>query len=180
MPYTLWSKGRLVGDTDLGFAESSPKVRTGWFHPTETGQAIVDVITAPSAVLLRAAQYDHKASLLANLEIVSQGVEALDLELRADDGAVVKAASIGISDIDATRQFASKVRTIDIVEDTEMAQLFAAEMMDELELMSFDTTATDDEEEHQPPPRYQIIVFMEGYDTLMDTEAEALRGANNQ
>ena len=81
MQYTLWSKGRLVGHSDLGFVESTPGVRFGWFHPTETGVPIVEVITAPSRLFLLARQRGDRSSLDAEIEIAGASVDALESEV---------------------------------------------------------------------------------------------------
>jgi hypothetical protein len=37
MCYTLWSRGRLLGETDLGFVFRHYGIRVEWFHPTRWG-----------------------------------------------------------------------------------------------------------------------------------------------
>lgn len=41
MKYTLWTGGRLLGETDLGYARwRPPRYRAGWFVPSDAGAAI--------------------------------------------------------------------------------------------------------------------------------------------
>src|SRR5215213_1844833 len=41
MQYTLWSHGRLLGETDLGYARCLTKHRMGWFHPNDLGERLI-------------------------------------------------------------------------------------------------------------------------------------------
>jgi hypothetical protein len=175
MPYTLWSKDRLVGHTDLGFVESTPGVRFGWFHPTETGAPIVEVITAPSRVLLRATQRGDRTSCDAELEIASANVDALALQLRDENGSVVKTDDVGVIDTEVTLQYRSLTRTEDLDDDdgSTVDALFT-DALDDFELLEFEVET--DDEELEPLPRYQIIVFLEGHHALMSREALSIGG----
>lgn len=172
MPYTLWSKGRLVGHTDLGFVESTPGVRFGWFHPTETGTPIVELITAPSRVLLRAAQRGDRSSLDTELEIAGASVDALALELRDEDGSVVKTDDVGVIDTEVTLQYSELARVRQIADSAAVQELFSTDGVDDFELLEFEVETED--EELEPLPRYQIIVFLEGHHEMMSREVPAL------
>lgn len=51
MRYTVWSRGRQLGETDLGFAFRYNGLRCGWFHPTECGDRLLPIATAVSPAL---------------------------------------------------------------------------------------------------------------------------------
>ena len=174
MPYTLWSKGRLVGHSDLGFRESSPGVRFGWFHPTETGVPIVEVITSPSRLFLLARQRGDGTSLDAEIEIAGASVEALELELRDEGGSVVKTDDVGVIDTEVTLQYSELAQREYTDADTEVEDLFSGDVADDFELLEFAVEV--DAEEQEPPPRYQIVVFLEGHHELSGREALALGG----
>lgn len=171
MPYTLWSKGRLVGHTDLGFRESMPGMRCGWFQPTAAGEQIVEVITSPSRVLLHAAQRGDRTSLEVDLALTGRSVEALELELRAEDGSVVKTEDIGITDSEVTLQYADLAETVEVADGTSLEELFSTDVAEDFELLEFAVEVDDETEELEPLPRYQILVFLEGHEELMSREA---------
>ena len=112
MPYTLWSRGRLIGHTDLGFVRVVPTTRMGWFHPTPVGEKVMPIAVAVPPVIQayveRARQLDGDATAVqAQLDRSTEGAdlsaafnhfEALEFELRREDGSVVPTDSIGIQD----------------------------------------------------------------------------------
>ena len=51
--YTLWSHGRLLGETELGYTRCMAKHRAGDFHPTEFGETMMPIVTG-AAVLVDA------------------------------------------------------------------------------------------------------------------------------
>jgi hypothetical protein len=110
--YTVWSRGRLIGETDLGFIRLINQSRSGWFHPNTEGErsmpVIASVLPAMRAYLHRDAvdaQGDslvqpalHGSTLFADLAEAFQHLRSLDLELRREDGTVVPTSDIGIQD----------------------------------------------------------------------------------
>lgn len=118
MRYTVWSHGRLIGETDLGFRRLVNASRSGWFHPNADGErqmpVIASVLPAMRAYLHRDAvdaQGDpmvqpalHGSTLFADLAEAFQHLLSLDLELRRDDGSVVPTSNIGIQDIQQLRE----------------------------------------------------------------------------
>ena len=70
MRYTIWSHGRLVGETDLAWVRTDDCLRVGWFHPTADGEPLIAPDTSPA------------------------------LELRDETDRVVPTARIGIRDMD--------------------------------------------------------------------------------
>ena len=70
MPYTIWSHGRLVGETDLGFDYDSGNCRAGNFFPTEFGETLMPIL-AKAGVNMDSARpvitpvhYEYEAALV--------------------------------------------------------------------------------------------------------------------
>jgi hypothetical protein len=110
--YTVSSRGRPIGVTDLGFVPISRRWRFGWFHPSAHGQEVIPVVVPAvpgmSAHLQRSAS-DENGSAIAHLDVIRaacfkalgeffERVQALDLTLHLEDGTLVRTVSIGIQD----------------------------------------------------------------------------------
>jgi hypothetical protein len=105
MRYTLWSRGRLVGHTDLDIHTVTSTMRQGFVEPTAEGrQVLADATGVWRAIAevkrgCRAAGRERNANDDALvLESMSRR-EGLDLELRDHDGAVFESAFIRITDL---------------------------------------------------------------------------------
>lgn len=44
MPYTLWSRGRLIGQSELAYARSLPGLRAGDFEPSPLAETLMPII----------------------------------------------------------------------------------------------------------------------------------------
>jgi hypothetical protein len=44
MPYTVWSRGRLVGESELAYAQAFPDMRMGDFQPSPVGETLLPII----------------------------------------------------------------------------------------------------------------------------------------
>ena len=44
MPYTVWSRGRLLGASELEYAEAIPGVKAGDFEPSAEGETLMPVL----------------------------------------------------------------------------------------------------------------------------------------
>jgi hypothetical protein len=117
--YTVWSRGRLIGESDLGFMRISNRSRSGWFHPNAEGERSMSVI---ASVLPAMRAYLHRdavdaqgnslvqpalqgSELFADLAEAFQHLRSLELELRREDGSVVPTADIGIQDMQQLLEF---------------------------------------------------------------------------
>jgi hypothetical protein len=116
MRYTLWSRGRLLGETDLAWRRWDPLVRSGDITPTELGERILPIASEPSAAMLewgRAQRRDesmsgfvgpfsHPTSLdathHADVLAAYAKAEALNFELRRPDGSRVPVEDIFVRD----------------------------------------------------------------------------------
>lgn len=120
MQYTITSRGRAIGTTDLGFQYRPGSSRMGWFQPNADGERLMPVITAVSITTRtyssnigqagESADAEHPESMfLADVAEASQHVEALDLELRREDGSVVPTEFINIQDMDELVAWSDKL-----------------------------------------------------------------------
>ena len=188
MPYTVWSRGRQIGETDLGFYRLIDQSRSGWFHPNAEGERVMPVI---ASVLPAMRAYLHRdkvdaagnpmvqpalygSTLFADLAEDFQRMESLDLELRREDGSVVPTSIIGIQDThqllevpeelmaeDATTGDAD-VEFLEFIDELEreFPPMSDAEVVDEV-LESLDDPIGDwtpDEYDASRFPRYQIHI----------------------
>jgi hypothetical protein len=150
--YTVWSRGRLIGDTDLGFIRLIDQARSGWFYPNTDGERVMPtiaaVLPAMRAYLHRDAvdaQGDsfvhpamHGSTTFADLAQAFQHLRSLDLELRRENGSVVPTSDIGIQDTEQLIAFAeSDDDDVDITSwdaDDELLE-FARELQLEADVM---------------------------------------------
>lgn len=96
MKYTIWSRGRLVGETDLGYAQFRPNLRAGDFFPSEGGQKLMPIAT--EAPTLSRGQESDPATEYADIVSACDRCEALMLELHGEDGRVIDTEWIAIRD----------------------------------------------------------------------------------
>jgi hypothetical protein len=142
MPYTLWSDGQLLGESELECARS-PHHRSGGFWPTIVGSRLMPVATAVSRAtsLLAAKSRDMKDGIISEdaldfflgldascLGVVERSTEYADfaeavdrvkelgLELRGPDGAVISTQSIDICESEFLTDLVRRELEIDYVE----------------------------------------------------------------
>ena len=104
MRYTLWSRGQLVGHTDLDLHTVTPTMRQGFIEPTAEGAPFL-----ADATCVWRALAEVKRGIRARGERVAadddlvQGAfrrrEALDLELRDESGAVFDCDFMRVTDL---------------------------------------------------------------------------------
>jgi len=130
MRYTIWSRGRLIGATDLAFACPMDECRGGWFHPNADGERIMPVI---SSILPALQAYLGRATPpageipplpelpgpapLADLREAFHHVASLELELRDEQGALIPTSSIGIQDTHVLLELAREVMARHVLDD---------------------------------------------------------------
>jgi hypothetical protein len=170
MPYTLWSRGRLLGETDLGFVRVFANHRMGWFHPSPQGVVLMPVLTGPGPALkavgklmrgpVRSARRSRDANMTGDYptdirttteyaDLVSSvdELESMDLAMRDPDGAIMEIDHIGIDDTKFKLSFLSKR------ERRRWAKLCAPEPW---------------EPAQEQAPRYQIQVYLPGAPVLAE------------
>ena len=182
MPYTLWSHGRLLGESELDYRRAFARHRMGDFHPTEVGSRLMPIATgvSPAGIELSrkitrtSGQLDDAArttSEYADFAAAADHCEALTLELRAPDGSVIPTEWIDVRDLDF-------LTSLVVEEDLEMDEGESeppGDIEDELSddwdeiLSGFDGDANmfgpdlENEEQWQASrdfPRYQLQVML--------------------
>lgn len=98
MPYSLWSHGRLLGETDLGFIYRENRFRCGWLHPTEIGEKILPDATGVAPAMRAEFMIGPDATLHADVLAACDRELALELELRGPDGKRIETEDIGVRD----------------------------------------------------------------------------------
>lgn len=190
MRYTVWSRGRLIGETDLGFAPLVRQSRSGWFHPNADGDRAMPVIATVLPAMRAYLHRDvvdaqgkslvhpqmHGSTTFADLAEAFQRLGSLDLELRREDGTVVPTSDIGIQDThrlvalaEVDDDLGAASTLADVVEPTERDLQLGADVMRDLELVDrrFDAAVEGpfpawmpDDLQEPRFPRYQIHVLL--------------------
>ena len=159
MPYTLWSRDRLLGKTDLSFRSLHPKFRAGEFTPTEVGERILPIFASlrPALSALRDVTDDvlvanpdacdaddwpprsvRNTTAYADAMSLADELDSLALELRDDDGAVVHTDDIAIHDTEQLLALAEEDDALALEDDDLMAGMIddedlTAEMKEAIE-----------------------------------------------
>jgi hypothetical protein len=156
--YTLWSRDRLLGETDLGFAFRERGIRCGWFHPNELGERVMPIATGVAPALRVEWAIGPDQTARADVRAAADRLEALGLELRRLDGVVVDTTSIAITDTHYLLSLPPD-DTLDEYELTAEQEAEIDEMMEELreEWGSIDNRLRPVDEETLLP-RYQIQI----------------------
>jgi len=173
MPYTVWSRGRLVGTSELAYARAFPDMRMGDFEPSPIGETLLPIIlgVAPALRALhdvldrtRATCGDSTDPLAFPAEVrrtteyadvvsAQDELDALALELRDPPGNLVTTEWIWFQD---THRLLALAR-------------------EEMAAIDPELVPEDEREPWEPePPRYQIMVGLEGYEKRMDLEVRRL------
>lgn len=110
MTYTLWSRGRLLGESPLDFVRCLPKLRVGFLHATPLGEKLLPVafgVTPASLAFGRALQDSkrdcpgeewHRIPEYADYRSACDEEEALELELRGPDSNVIPTEYVAVRD----------------------------------------------------------------------------------
>jgi len=157
--YTLWSRGRLLGETDLGFIYRENGYRTGWFHPNELGDRLMPAATGVAPALRTMYMIGPDENIEADVHSASDHEEALALELRGPGGAAIETEDIAIIDT----HYLLSIPENDTEEDLELTAEQQAEVDAMLEEWNADRDVMDDlaSDEETEMPRYQIQVRMQ-------------------
>ena len=155
--YTLWSRGRQLGETDLGFAFRLYGLRCGWLHPTALGERLMPMATGVAPALRAVYTIGRDPTAHADLCAAVDQEEALELELRAPNGAVIATKDIGIIDthylLSLPENDLPEDDALDADQEAEIETLleWSAECASEIELSMG---------EESELPRYQIQVHL--------------------
>jgi hypothetical protein len=94
----LWSRGRLLGETDLGFIYRENGFRCGWFHPNALGERLLPDACGVAKALRVEWLIGPDPTVQADVQSAGDYADALALELRRADGTVIETESISIID----------------------------------------------------------------------------------
>jgi len=131
MPYTLWSRSRLLGETDLAFPQVFANHRMGWFHPSPQGEVLMPILTGtgpalravaklmrdPVRAAIRPAESDaahewpsdiRTTTEYADLVSSVDELESMELQVRDPDGAALDIDHVGIDDTEFKKSFIPK------------------------------------------------------------------------
>lgn len=98
MSYTLWSLGRLVGETDFGFLASEDRQRRGWLIPTEEGEPLAAIAAGVSDAMEAALEAYDLEQAAADIAAAVDRRDALELELRGPVGNRIAVERITVRD----------------------------------------------------------------------------------
>ena len=98
MRYTLWSRDRLLGETDLEFLFREDGFRCGWLHPSVLGTRLMPTATGVPPALRTLYNIGPDATARADVASAIDLEQALELQLRRPCGAVVATESIAVID----------------------------------------------------------------------------------
>jgi hypothetical protein len=185
--YTVSSRGRPIGTTDLGFFRIDACGRSGWFHPNALGEqlmpTIASVLPAMRAFISRDSRDSEGRSLVqpefltstlfADLAEAFQRFEALELRLHRPDGATIATTQIGIQDTElelagwnelharlareAAEDEWEEQLERDVAHDLELVSWVESDDADELDDGPVDAWIPDDAFTR---PRYQVHVML--------------------
>jgi hypothetical protein len=100
MVYSVWSHGRLLGVTDLGFKYRPPRFRAGWFHPADDTESLMDMATGLGPALHACRKAGGDMLTDADLQTAIADAKSLALELRDATGKIIETGHIAIVDGD--------------------------------------------------------------------------------
>ena len=175
MAFTLWSRGELLGETELGYVRVFPKLRTGDLRVTPKGLAVIGRLTQARSDcvdtlrrLNRSKSHDQfrdaeLKELTADMDSARDQEDAVALELRGPNGTVIPTEDIWVKDTEylialaaqADEEFESSESHP--VEDAIIAAA-VAEMEEHLAELEEDNPPWAQQE--REPERFQIHVML--------------------
>jgi hypothetical protein len=165
MRYTLWSRGRLLGETDLDFVYRENGFRCGWLEPTVLGDRLIPAATGVAPALRTECIIGPDATARADLLSAVDQEEALALQVRGPGGVVIATESIGIIDT----HYLLSITELDLGDRNAIGADQEAEIETLLEEWSADRELVNlppPSEEETEFPRYQIQVRLVDRDSL--------------
>lgn len=188
MQYTICSRGKPIGITDLGFRYKPRGRRMGWFHPNEHGEKVMEVVREllpATEAFVRALRHEgadrpsdpqaaRRRAEYADIAAAEQHVDALDFTLHREDGSIVPTEAISFRDIEQLMQLRplsapdeEPLPWEDDYEDFDESDIspeLQAAIDHDLAIIDewFDDEPWTPEEDLAPLPRYQVHVEFDG------------------
>jgi len=165
MTYSVWSRGRLIGHTDLAFVYRENGFRCGWFQPNELGEKLIPAATGVSPAMRESREAGR--DVLRDPDVLSafDHEQALEMKLHGPNGDVIETEMIAI--IDTHYLLSLPDRPID---DDWGEPLFSDEPgqfdPDEEEPWSMDCESDEPWQESEEFPRYQIQAHLVDHNAI--------------
>lgn len=163
VPYSLWSRGRLLGETDLGFIYRENRFRCGWLHPTEVGERHLPQAVGVAPAMRAEFMIGPDATLEADVLAAVDREEALELELRGPDGCRIETESIHVVDTHYLLELSDLAMRDDKVDEEPLTPEQEAEIEEFVaawkEEHEGDLDLSQDDEEVEFP-RYQLQICL--------------------
>lgn len=99
MPFTLWQRGVLIGETDFGLGKLPGGRRAGVFHPAPSGMMVLPALTAMAPALFGLGEA-MKQLPLSEEEIERDGDAAIEVFTRSPEGQRILAAAEQIAELE--------------------------------------------------------------------------------
>ena len=165
MQYTLCSRGRLLGETDLGFVYREGGFRCGWFHPTALGDRLMPAATGVPPAMRTERLIGPDATARADVLSAVDQEQALELQLRGPDGAVIATEDIAIIDTHYLLSIARSDPRDEGPVDAE-AEAEAEALLEEWSAERDPASPHLPAEEETEFPRYQIQIRLVHHDSI--------------
>ena len=114
MAYTVCSRGRPIGTTELDFVRIGGPHRMGFFRPNDEGERLIPLVAAPLPAMRErmrrtarepsetsSMSHEEATLLMAEMHEAGEHERALALTLHRDDGTLVPTESISFRDTEA-------------------------------------------------------------------------------
>ena len=147
-----------MATTDLGFIYRPGGFRCGWLHPTPLGERYLPIAAGVAPALRAEYLLGPDPTLRADLAAASDHADALDLELRREDGNLIETTRIAVIDTEYLLSIPDSADEEDEAwelspeDEAEIAELVAELKEDER------WTTTAETEEPAEFPRFQLQV----------------------
>jgi hypothetical protein len=157
--YSIFSHGRSLGTTDLGFIYRPGDFRCGWLHATSLGERYLPIAAGVAPALRAEYMLGPDPTLRADVIAANDQADGLDLELRREDGVLIETSDIGIIDTEYLLSIASAAEQEDrnwelsAEDEAEIAELMA-------EFEEKERVASALPAEPTEWPRYQVQVYL--------------------
>ena len=169
MQYTLWSRNRLLGETDLGFVYRENGFRCGWLHPNALGERLMPAATGVPPAMRAEFTVGPDATLHADILAAVDAEEALQLEVRGPDGKRIETEEVWVVDTHYLMSLADADR---FDEDDEMNKLTPEQEAEVEEWVAEWREAhageewREDADEEVDMPRYQLQLRLVDHDAI--------------
>src|ERR1041385_2408110 len=157
MLYAIFSHGRSLGTTDLGFIYRPGGFRTGWLHPTPVGERYLPIAAGVAPAMRTEFQLGPDPTLHADVLAACRHADGLELELRREDGVVIDTTRVAIIDTEYLLSIGDAAdHDSDACELSPELQAEVDEMLAEFEQR--DLVASAHRQEATELPRYQVQI----------------------